>query len=729
MPQVPVSQGNAVRLADRPVGAVQPVRLGDGLGEGLQSAGKALASAADVEEQMQLSYDTAAAKKLDNEAADRVRGLLYTNDDAFYKQEGFNAQEYRPVVEQGFTDLRSEMLGKARNDRQRAMLGQVFDRRFGQELEGVARYSSQQIKAEEKLQSAARIDGLANDAILTAGDPKKFGAYRGAALQELGARSEQEGWGEDRLQNEIRAFDAKMFGSITQGMLTEDRLDDALTFFNDHKGGMDWGTQQALQEKLKPAIQFRQADEDAKLAMGMIPFPVATEDGGSVAGAPVAPITAPGLASHVAVIEHIESRGRQFGSNGRALKSPVGATGIMQIMPATGPEAARDAGLKWDKNRFENDTSYNRALGQAYYRKLMNRYNGDPVKAAAAYNCGMGRVDSAIRKHGANWVNGVPSETRDYVRQFQSRTGGEAPVEGASGVVASAPRKWDLAQAYGQLEQVAADQEWTPERLERARGRIDDYVRRDETLESRRSEELFTTALDAVDKLGDGFTNVSQIPGYASLKPEQRIRLGEQAAHNRAPKPVAADNDTALGLRLMAIASPEEFKGTDLRQYRDKMTPGEFASLAEKQVTLRKPAGAGKSVNLAGAVSSTISLYATEDMKLTGKKADRADFLAVHDTMMADLQRVTGGTRAPTDAESKAAFGRATQEVVVKKDRFILGFSAGTVDRVKPRYDLTIEDVPGNVRGRIERDFKRTMGRAPTEEEITGFYRRNMGRF
>jgi soluble lytic murein transglycosylase len=54
----------------------------------------------------------------------------------------------------------------------------------------------------------------------------------------------------------------------------------------------------------------------------------------------------PDLIDLVQRVKHQESRGDQ------GAVSPKGAVGIMQVMPATGPEAARLAGVPWDPEAF-----------------------------------------------------------------------------------------------------------------------------------------------------------------------------------------------------------------------------------------------------------------------------------------------------------------------------------------------------------------------------------------
>ena len=93
----------------------------------------------------------------------------------------------------------------------------------------------------------------------------------------------------------------------------------------------------------------------------------------------------------IAVI-HIESRGNTY-----AL-SPVGAMGMMQIMPSTGEELAAQLDIPWRGSQTLFDPVLNVRMGIAYLEQLESRY-GSMKTALAAYNWGPGRIDSRLR-HG-----------------------------------------------------------------------------------------------------------------------------------------------------------------------------------------------------------------------------------------------------------------------------------------------------------------------------------------
>ncbi|MCG5240862.1 lytic transglycosylase domain-containing protein [Azospirillum doebereinerae] len=145
-----------------------------------------------------------------------------------------------------------------------------------------------------------------------------------------------------------------------------------------------------------------------------------------------------GFDALAAAVKGQESGGKQFAPNGQPLTSKAGAIGVMQVMPGTGPEAAAAAGLPWDEPRYRTDAAYNEALGKAYLRKQLDRFDGNRTLALAAYNAGPTAVDGWLKTIGDprdgritddQFAAAIPfKETREYVRDVSAKATGGDPA-------------------------------------------------------------------------------------------------------------------------------------------------------------------------------------------------------------------------------------------------------------------------------------------------------------
>jgi hypothetical protein len=115
-------------------------------------------------------------------------------------------------------------------------------------------------------------------------------------------------------------------------------------------------------------------------------------------------------------VMHVESGGYQFRASGALTTSPVGAMGLMQLMPETYDELRGRYGLADDAF----DPHNNILAGAAYMREMYDAF-GTPG-FLAAYNAGPARLEDYLTHNRA-----LPDETRRYVYMIGSRIQGIWP--------------------------------------------------------------------------------------------------------------------------------------------------------------------------------------------------------------------------------------------------------------------------------------------------------------
>ncbi|MDD2337064.1 MAG: transglycosylase SLT domain-containing protein, partial [Geobacteraceae bacterium] len=102
-------------------------------------------------------------------------------------------------------------------------------------------------------------------------------------------------------------------------------------------------------------------------------------------------------------------------------RSPVGALGLMQLMPATAREIARNLGNEASSSQLTNP-EVNVRIGTLHLKDLIHSFNGNLVSAVAAYNAG----STPVRRWRKNFptlqedefIENIPyPETREYVKK------------------------------------------------------------------------------------------------------------------------------------------------------------------------------------------------------------------------------------------------------------------------------------------------------------------------
>lgn len=109
------------------------------------------------------------------------------------------------------------------------------------------------------------------------------------------------------------------------------------------------------------------------------------------------------------------------------VQSGVGARGLMQLMPGTADDVARDLNISalHTTDRLTADPDYNALLGSTYLAQMAGRFNGNVVMVSAAYNAGPTRPPRWMEAYSdpregdidvVDWIEMIPfRETQNYV--------------------------------------------------------------------------------------------------------------------------------------------------------------------------------------------------------------------------------------------------------------------------------------------------------------------------
>ncbi|ENM5757160.1 transglycosylase SLT domain-containing protein [Vibrio mimicus] len=118
------------------------------------------------------------------------------------------------------------------------------------------------------------------------------------------------------------------------------------------------------------------------------------------------------------------SLARQESAMDSDAQSPVGARGLMQIMPDTARYTARKYQLSYSNPDELYQVGKNIEIGSRYLSSLLERYDQNRILAFAAYNAGPSRVDTWLKRSQGKldaygFIEAIPfAETRGYVQNI-----------------------------------------------------------------------------------------------------------------------------------------------------------------------------------------------------------------------------------------------------------------------------------------------------------------------
>lgn len=703
MPRIRVYEANQVGPAPTTRSRYAPADFsqsaGAALAEGMQTIGRTMGSVAiDLDKVQELADDTE-SRKLTLQYQERAASVLA----AYGEAEGENVLAADKEARGELDKLATELVGMSTNDRMRKMTDERINQLRTAHRVQITETSAQKVKASADRTQKSQILVAKEEFVRAAfQDPAIAAKYLLTGQDLLEDQADLLGWSDEEFALKSIEQESSWHLAVFDQLMANDDIDAAMAYRDAHKDRLTAEHTAAMANDLKNPLLTRQAASDAAEAMGQS-SPVEALRGGGKYSLPVKGGTV--------TSRYGAPRAGRAPHNGLDIAAPAG-TPINPVAGGTVIEVASDG---VSGNYVVIDHGNGLTTSYAHMQKHGVRV-GDKVGPGSV----LGTVGSTGRSTGPH-VHLVARQGRSQIDPM-SLVGKDAPGGNAA-------RRWDKEAAYKAID---ARKDWSFERRQRAKQWVDDEIARDEGLKARDEQDADREASKIVLDLGENFTSLNQIPAdvRARLSPDVARQYQNNAEVNKgrrdAGRVIHNNSDPAVELKLLASENPEAFAQVDLSKFVAYISPSDRIALTEKQQKILRDVP--KAANAAGAISSTISLYSTPDMGLTGPEQDKAQYLAVHSTMSALIEQQTGGKRAATDAELRSAYEQATREVVLPKVRTFLGMEAGGYDVRKPLHQLSIKDVPQSERTKIVAALRSFGTPNPTEAQIVEVYRNRLAK-
>lgn len=697
---------------------IPSVRLNDtppdssGLERGLANLGAAVTQIAQREQER---ADMAQVLEAKRKLGDWERAWFDPNNETgVYSQKGRDALGVNDKLDSDFQRVSAEISGNIRSPRAR----QAFMELSVSTRDSVLGRAQTYAVSEHDKYVKAEFQASMLQSTEAAGRAGLEGRYEDQArevrygLGMIRATAKTEGEPPELTRQKEQTFLSSVHATALKGLIDAGEIDQATAYMDENGESMTVEDAGAVTARLRPMQVELLAD---------------TMVYGVQAG-----VTPADLGADLTLADIWPAQERQeSGGNQRAV-SVKGAVGVAQIMPATGPEAARLAGLPWDAKRLKTDADYNRALGQAYMGEQLRVFGSMPL-ALAAYNAGPGAVQKWIRTIGdprrgdlpvAEFVNRIPySETRDYVTRIYKGAGRDLtsaptaarPRGGAGGVVpsvASAPapgatRTATLAQQLAQVREI-------PDPL--LRRTLEQKVRSKHALEKQQEAETEALALEAINtKVWDA--PVGQ-PLSTTLSTDEVAFITQRGYRDRYEETVRKRIEGALPqtdailfdtLRRQSVEDPSGFMAQRnfILKNRDKFAAPDYETLLGRIKTLQT----GKSAAQADwATQEQRKAAIAQGLELKGKAQIAAVGMAYDQAERALIQTLDGKKPTPEQLDALARNVRVNIARNIAND-------VPWVDRYGAYEAEAVKITPAR-RSTIQAGLTRALGRQPTDAEI-----------
>jgi soluble lytic murein transglycosylase len=656
MPTLPDSTALGERPVPQGAGSVSAYAPTNGLREAgavISGAGRELAGAAEIVAATNERQDMLVAQSAGNALQQARINVEFDPAGGFrnVKEGGAVGQQFVSTYTQKFKDSQVTLRDGLANDNQK----RIFDQHAAVQAlsfkSALLQHQAQQTEAFNDSTSNASVDLALRTMAQRPGDELTFQM----GLAQINGTVEQAGQRKGMSPEVIAASKAKMLDAAYTTRITSvmDGIP-GVAPANPYRAEQMF---KQVQDQLGPAAQVHLASQVQKAVQSVQARDTAK---GFVFGdkAPLAPSAiAPAVTGKplAAVVDGMESGGRDFAADGSILTSPVGAQGRMQVMPATSSNPG--FGVTPAKDGSPEELA---RVGRDYLGAMSARYN-DPMLVMAAYNAGPGQVDKWLAKFGdprtgqitsAEWADKIPfAETKDYVAKGLQKLG---PAAGAARAPTANELKVDLYTRVQAARQTAEEQyPGDAAYADSVASRVENYGRtviaNQQGVEAGARDGLFRGIVGNQPNGSDKPTTIDQLltdpqqkANWDKATPETRMAVQNHFKNGASDPPRNADSQALLYQFMGEFSNDREsFAARDLSPLITRLPHADFDRLATMQVQARNKQDleADKATNLQHALSLSTSFVLKPLGIETPTKSTSADKRAAYDKFTGALMQ------------------------------------------------------------------------------------------
>lgn len=686
--QIPTVGGPSARTRPASIPQVQVVAE--------QSLGADLARpvaqvATQIWQKTQDDADTAALMEAESNLSQWQTNTLFNPENGVYTQKGKNAIDITNQTLPQFQQQVDTIANGLTNDRQRQRFMQIAksqQNRFNGELN---RYEFGERQVYYKQAEDATLNAASQGAVAYYDDPQQVAYYQNKGTRVIAMQGERNGDAPELIQERVLQYNSGINTAVIQRLMQQDPI--------------------AAQRHYAQAYNTMTPDDQVKVTR-LLGDSVRQQLGSQIGEAAYNAGTV-GINGLSNLVIQAESSGDP------TAVSPKGAKGLMQLMPETAEEMAKELGVPYSEDRLTADPQYNMALGNAYLNKMLGRYGGDSTLAVAAYNAGPGNVDKWIKENGdprageigaQEWIDKIPfKETRNYTGKIVSQL---APAQSANKLAAAT-----------QAANVIKD----PQTRKYALDRIDDLNKADQLVIKANYEQAADIALD------QGYNAIPpQI--MVNIGAEDRVKLQKLDDHRR--KGTEPETDESKLREFLSMPGPQFGELSLQRDIRPFLNDADYKTVkgswekavqgdfSDQRATKAENDQLTTVMQQAGILTGT-GLKATTPKNLAMQNQFRSAYQSQKDAFF-----LSNG-RQPTAKEAGDIANTLLLDVRLRGAGTFGGDSTGqklwevAPEQMQEAYlrgkDVSLEDIPPADRAKIVRTL-RNRGEPASEENIIGLF-------